>query len=72
MTNIVALAVSNLMKGAAEAPIVPTALTHPKDSEVMFEGNNSAIYTKKMPHTLFKTNLRKPSRTISEIVCALS
>lgn len=40
MKNIVKLAVSNLINGAANAPTVPTALTHPKVNERTLEGKS--------------------------------
>jgi hypothetical protein len=63
MKNIVASAVNNLMNGAANAPTVPTALTHPKVNESTLEGKSSATYTKNNPHILFKTN-RRHAKTI--------
>jgi hypothetical protein len=40
ITNIVVSAVNRRIKGAETPPIVPMALIHPKDREVILEGNN--------------------------------
>ena len=42
MTNIDIFAVRSLIKGAAEAPRVPRALTYPNEMDVTVFGNNSA------------------------------
>ncbi len=65
--NKVISAVASLIKGEIVAPTVPTILIHPKLTDVISAGYNSAINTKKIPQTAFKVILRHASTTISKI-----
>lgn len=57
-------AVTNLINGEIDAPIVPTILIQPKLNEVIYAGNNSAINTKNTPHTEFNTILNNANTII--------
>jgi hypothetical protein len=61
--NRVSYAVANRMNGDIVAPTVPTMFIHPKLTEVISEGYNSAMNTKNMPQTAFKVIL-KHAKTI--------
>lgn len=52
------------MKGDIVAPTVPTMFIHPKLTEVISEGYNSAINTKNMPQTAFKVILKHANTII--------
>ena len=60
-------AVASRINGDMVAPTVPTMFIHPKLTEVISEGYNSAIKTKNIPHTEFNVILRQAKTIISRI-----
>lgn len=68
MRKSVISAVAKRINGEKVAPSVPTIFIHPKLTDVISAGYNSAMNTKNIPQTAFNVILKHPSTIISKIV----